>query len=507
MAGAVLELPLDPTAPYKAAKLPAEVASSYQTLQQQMLNNRLLGMNLSQTQAQREAARLSVDPNTNKQNIDTYMRLLAEKGGSPESLSAAQGQRNAQVDQGIKEAAKIQADLGVSEAQGKFLSAAMLEPLAKFSQKDTQTGQPLAVPTSADLRQAYANAFRAMGPGATQAALDRALASIENAGDDPAKIVESMKGAALIGSPTAETYNLLVGPMAHGGLSASEASAPTPMMTRNPDGSFSPSSVTREQFRDMAQQGPVATAVPLSKEGLPATTQRFNKNTNTMEFVGVGDGGGAAAAPALGVPERTTQGLAYEQGLNGYAAKYQPLRGALKNFDAELDRFASGPKAPLLKTLGAIALQLGGNAPPIVEGVKAQEVAGKTAQQILQLQFQALGGTGTNQQMDSVMHTSPNELMSRAGGHAVAAMLLGNNDAIRAQHEAYQTWIKGHGPQDYGDFIKQWNEHADPRVFQTAYMKPADIANMKKDMSAAERRNFDAFRAFIKKRGWYNGGE
>jgi hypothetical protein len=137
------------------------------------------------------------------------------------------------------------------------------------------------------------------------------------------------------------------------------------------------------------------------------------------------------------------------------------------------------------------------------------EEAGKLAYQIAQRQFQQLGGTGTDSKLDSAMHTSPSEFLSKYGNKRIVPILQGNNDAIRAQQEAYQTWRTDlhHQPQEYTDFIKQWNQHYDPRVFQAAYMTPAQVAEMKGGMSKSELANFNAFSAFAQKQGWLGGGQ
>ena len=67
-----------------------------------------------------------------------------------------------------------------------------------------------------------------------------------------------------------EHANAVLGPLSNQGLSATDATAPTPVMVRNPDGTFTQSNVTRKQFRDMAAQGPVATEVPRTAGGLTA---------------------------------------------------------------------------------------------------------------------------------------------------------------------------------------------------------------------------------------------
>ena len=126
--------------------------------------------------------------------------------------------------------------------------------------------------------------------------------------------------------------------------------------------------------------------------------------------------------------------------------------------------------------------------------IASQEEFSKQAFQLAQQQFQALGGTGTDSKLDSTMHTSPSVFRSNFGNKGIIQLLKGNADATQAMNNEWQTrWLPSHGydPSTYGQFVNQWNQVFDPRVFQSVYMDNQDRQKMLQGMTAGER---DAFR-------------
>jgi hypothetical protein len=214
---------------------------------------------------------------------------------------------------------------------------------------------------------------------------------------------------------------------------------------------------------------------------------------------------GAEATASAGGAGRANQGVAFEAGLakaaNGWAAQHS----SLSQFGNLVDQIASGNKAGSLKKLGQFAAEFNLPAPVSKNDTAGLEEAGKLSQLIAQQQFQQLGGTGTDAKLESAMHTSPSEFLSQVGNKRILPLLQGLNDATKAQANLYQTWKAQHGPEDYADFINQWNQHFDPRAFQSAYMTPTDVAAMRASMGTQERANFDSFRAFAKQKGWLGG--
>lgn len=153
------------------------------------------------------------------------------------------------------------------------------------------------------------------------------------------------------------------------------------------------------------------------------------------------------------------------------------------NLRVALKGFTPGPMADYKKLAKSFAIsnlpipeswqKEGGFLDP--KSIASQEEFGKVSQQILQSQFKALGGTGTNAALDSVSHTSPNELMSKLGIQGVAAMLEGNQDAISIKNGAWRKWREdGNGVETWPKFNQDFNRNFDPRVFQLKYMSPKE---------------------------------
>lgn len=177
------------------------------------------------------------------------------------------------------------------------------------------------------------------------------------------------------------------------------------------------------------------------------------------------------------------------------ASKAPENKAILGNMDGLLDEFTPGPQSGFWKKFGQVAAEYGIKVPgaPPKDKVAAQEEFGKLAFQLAQSQFQALGGTGTNAQLDSTMHTSPSEFLTREGSKNIISLLKGNEDAISAQADAWERWQQaGNGPETYGRFVNQWNKIYDPRVFQSQYMTPESRKTMLNGMSKAERKKFEA---------------
>lgn len=276
---------------------------------------------------------------------------------------------------------------------------------------------------------------------------------------------------------------------------------------------------------------------------LPPTTQRFNPQTRQMEFVGgtnplapavpdqsqpttpqdqpqIGNGrypglvgggsapaGGIPAAPPLGAPEAAavTGTESAKQGINlQQAADQVPLmKGTLDNLDAALNQFTSGPGQDwkrVAKTFVNANFPEGLGFDP--KSISSQEEFNKQAAQLAQQQFQALGGTGTDAKLDSAMHTSPNEALSKMGNKNIIALLKGNADAISAKNEAWQGWQQAHGPESYGQFSTAFNKVYDPRVFQFQYMKPDQRKEVLDSMSKGERNKFMQSTQFALQNNW-----
>lgn len=236
------------------------------------------------------------------------------------------------------------------------------------------------------------------------------------------------------------------------------------------------------------------------EKGLPPTTPVFNSQTNQMEFAGSGGGrpgasGGMAAAPPLGASEAAgvdatasaQQGVQLQQEADQVPAQ----KSLLGNLEGALSKFEPGPGQDWkneVKKFANINNPFGNIFDP--SKIASQEEFNKQATQLAQAQFKTLGGTGTDSKLDSAMHTSPNEALSKMGNKGIIAMLKGNVDAIAAKNQAWQTFKQSHGPQSYGQFSTEFNKTYDPRVFQTQYLTPDDNKKMLSGMTKAEQKAF-----------------
>jgi hypothetical protein len=212
-----------------------------------------------------------------------------------------------------------------------------------------------------------------------------------------------------------------------------------------------------------------------------------------------------AAGPAIGTQETATSNVEQAQALQKRAAIVPNRKAALANLVNTLDKFTPGPKANLTGSLQGLAAQFGLAPPAVAEGKAAQDEFNKLAAQIALDQWGALGGSGSNAQLETAVHANPNEVMSKMGIKNVAALLQGNEDAIGAQFDAWQKYSAKHGPASYGEFLGGWNKYYDPRVFQAEHMAPAAVKSMLGKMTDAERKTFLRDQSIARQAGWIGG--
>ncbi len=182
-------------------------------------------------------------------------------------------------------------------------------------------------------------------------------------------------------------------------------------------------------------------------------------------------------------------------------------RAILDNLDRELEGFTPGPGADYRRIGKAFANTM---IPESLQGtlgfdpksIADQEGFNKLAFQLAQNQFQALGGTGTDAKLDSAMHTSPNELITKLGNKGIMQLLKGNTDAIAAKAKAWNAWQKVHGPDSMADFNEEFNQNFNPRVFQFKYIPKKDRQSWYRSMSPEDRRSFEEATDYAMDRKW-----
>lgn len=264
---------------------------------------------------------------------------------------------------------------------------------------------------------------------------------------------------------------------------------------------------------------PIAKGLSPEAQTSPAY-QYFDPQTRQMKTVLKGQipangqpaaipGAGIPAGPPLGTPEAAAvtghENAAQAIALQQRAAQTPQNKAVLGNMEARLDSFDPGPQSQWWKNLGQLAAEYHQKIPlaPPADKTAAQEEFGKLAFQLAQQQFTALGGTGTDSKLDSTMHTSPSELLSRYGNKGIIHILKGNEDAINAQNQAWQKWQgAGNGPESYGQFLSQWNQVYDPRVFQSQYLSPPERQQLLKGMTRTEQARFARSLEVAQSAGW-----
>lgn len=234
-----------------------------------------------------------------------------------------------------------------------------------------------------------------------------------------------------------------------------------------------------------APQQPDITKRIVGYEGMPSTV---TSGGQPVKLAQPGDGTtygqprGGAAGNAPGFETATNVGATNSGQMLAELNTANNESGATKaiigNLEKESKNFTSGPLADYKRIGKSFALanlpvpsslkQPGAMFDP--SSVADQESFNKNIYNLVQSQFKALGGTGSDAKLDSASHTSPSELMSQVGVKNILSLLKGNQDAIQAKAKAANAYVKANGPQSMPAFNEAWNENFDPRVFQFKYM-------------------------------------
>ncbi len=216
---------------------------------------------------------------------------------------------------------------------------------------------------------------------------------------------------------------------------------------------------------------------------------------------------GTAAAPPLGAPEAAAgdAGVSIKMGeeLTRRADQAPNNKALLGNLSTALDQFTSGPGADW-KRVGKAMVNANSPLGNIFDPktIQSQEEFVKQAVQLAQSQFQQLGGTGANAQLDSAMHTSPNESLSKMGNKGIIALLKGNEDAIQAKGRAWSDYAAAGGLKNYRQFSTEFNKNYDPRVFQAQYLSDADKKKMLSSMSQKDINTLVHSANYARQHGW-----
>lgn len=246
---------------------------------------------------------------------------------------------------------------------------------------------------------------------------------------------------------------------------------------------------------------------PTAENQLPATFQeRYGSSLRGAPAAGLRPGVAAAATS-------TAENSAHlGNNLVSAANEVPQTKAILDNLDKTLADFTPGPGADYRRIGKAFANTVIPDSLKDKIGfdpksIASQEEFNKLAYNLAQTQFQALGGTGTDAKLDSTMHTSPGELMSKYGIKSVVQLLKGNNDALAVKAKAWNAYKKANGEDSFADFSDDFNQHFNPRVFQFKYIPKGDRQTWYKSMSPDDRRNFEDSTDYAIQQKWLKPGD
>ncbi len=290
--------------------------------------------------------------------------------------------------------------------------------------------------------------------------------------------------------------------------------APAPDMSMNRQGGINPSTpgnplagAIGPSSAVLPQGGgapPVGSPVAAATTGAPPASfaERYGASMAGAPAAGLKPGAAAAATS-------TAENSAHMGNALVSAANEVPqTRAILDNLERTVKDFTPGPGADYKLVAKAFANTVlpeswqkeGSVLDP--KSVASQEEFNKLAYNLAQNQFQALGGTGTDAKLDSTMHTSPNQLMSKYGIQGVLSLLKGNTDALAVKAKAWNDWKKKNGEDSFADFSDQFNMNFNPRVFQFQYIPKKDRQSWYRAMSPDDRRNFEDAADYALKQKW-----
>lgn len=452
---------------------PLGTVGKLQGIQQGLLNNRLLGMNIDQTQAQREAARLSVGPD-GLQDVDKYTGLLAEKGASPEALAGAQQQRLAQIQAATAKLQQQREELGLSKDEGKVIGASLLPGIRDGLQIDPKTKQPVGL-TKEQAAGLVEQGLTASGGHVRPELIARARAFLNDLTDDPVENLRKVSGLSVMVDPTPERVAAIYGANTIQDAGDRLVALQTPGLTGAPtvtgaiQKDLSPSQLAGTiTYTDEATGKQMTTTLgallgrpvggaPSKTEGGGEKTGRYPSG-NKLEAPG-----GLATSLAPGEKEARTasatqSATAYQrdvQEAGGYAQRIQGLNKAY----AALEKATTGPGTGRLQNFGAVLNSFGIKAPTNVDSYAE---ANKYLQDYANRRGADLG-LGTDAARALVNAANPGVQTPKGAAESVLKVLQGLERMQASQVAAAQA--EGIPPDKYADWRAKWNRSVDPSAF------------------------------------------
>ncbi len=273
-----------------------------------------------------------------------------------------------------------------------------------------------------------------------------------------------------------------------------------PEVSQNPAPSESPDQYTSDSNAlDQRRSYEAANVLDPSIDNNNAPVERESpmKSLGGPVAIQTGFVPGEKEAKTIDSQASATQGTELQRAADEVA----DTRGILDNLDSLMEKgdFNTGPGAETWKkaTSGLqriFGIQSDGNA--------SQEEFSKLSGQLSQRLYKAIGGTGTDDKLESAVMTSPNTALSTLGNKRIIALLRGGVDALATKNNEWQKYKEANGPESYSKFSATFNKDFDPRWFQIPYMDDKSKADLKKSMTKEQYQKFKTGFQQAGERGW-----
>lgn len=288
------------------------------------------------------------------------------------------------------------------------------------------------------------------------------------------------------------------------GLTPAEATQPTSVLIRNPDGSFSPANVTREQFNRMSGQGPVATAAPLTPSGLTpeAANQivdyydpetRTVRQTTRQAAIDSIMRGNLPKGPALGTPEAAkevaTSSAKALMDARSFAENAPVTYYQLEEIERALSNpnVKTGPGAPIVNDIKSVLANFG-----LADASNVRDF--ETAQKYLtQNVIQQAGrlGEGTDSKLAATLAANPNMRLNKL---TVQDLVKAQMGIARMQHAlVLEAGKQNIAPEKFSEWRVEQTKNLDPRVFVFDKLTPEKRDALKASLQKEGKKAVERF--------------
>ncbi|WP_035881630.1 hypothetical protein [Cupriavidus metallidurans] len=258
---------------------------------------------------------------------------------------------------------------------------------------------------------------------------------------------------------------------------------------------------------------PVYTTAENVADGYPGQTRPGGQGgVNAGRFGGYQAPSGGAVRPGLSPAESEGQKIIAE----GNARTYNDLRTQASNaadrtnmLDAiETAAMGSTKYGPgwskRLENLAAINSRLPSDWQFGSDDTSNAIVMQKMASNLIQQYQRTMGGTGTDKQMELVMHGTPGADMTNKAILEVVPKLKAMEAALQAKASAADSWLarNNNNPASLNQFESVWRKNYDPQIYQFQQISPAEQAAALNRMTPAQAAEFGRKLSFAKQNGW-----